>query len=205
MKKIFALAVSLLLVSVTLNAQTYFNLGYAQPTDVYTFGSMDPELVNSNAVFAGLSYNFGKESLIGLEPGIEVLYSFHNDKNEILTINSEAKSSFVGLRAPILLNVGLTLGNTLTLKAFVGPTLSYGLSCTTTSYVEGKEMYTVDFYDDNSYNRFNVAATAALAAEINHFRLKVAYDYGLTNISNTDSERSSLKENVLMLSLGFMF
>ncbi|MCQ2137580.1 MAG: PorT family protein [Bacteroidales bacterium] len=204
MKKLFALATAALLFSGMAGAQTYFNAGYGKPTDVVTFGDTEAETTTFNTAFAGLSHNITMGKAFGIEAGVNFVYGFNNDINEIAGLETNLKYTSYGLNAPILLNYGIPVGNLLTLKVLAGPTLHYGISSQIASIVDGKEMYTVDYYDENNYERFFVSAGAAVAAEFsNKLRLKVGYDLGLTDIDK--AEKISLRENLVSCTLSFIF
>ncbi len=204
MKKLFAFAAAALLFSGMADAQTYFNAGYGKPTDVITYGDSEAETSSFNTAFAGISHNIMMGKALGLEAGVNFVYGFNNNRNEVAGIESNIKYTSYGLNAPILFNYGIPVGNILTLKVLAGPTLHYGISSQIASIVNGKEMYTVNYYDENSYERFFASAGAAVAAEIgDKIRVKAGYDFGLTDIDK--AERISLRENLVSLTLSYIF
>lgn len=198
------IAAAMLLVAGTVNAQNYINAGYGRAADRITFGNMEPENESFNTVFAGFSHNFVFGKTFGLEAGINFVHGFNNDRDELPGLKSNLHFSSYAFNAPILLNCGIPVSDFLNLKLLVGPTLHYGLSCKTDSIVNGEKAYTIDYYGENSYNRFYVSAGAALAAELsNKFRLKIGYDFGLTDIDH--AEKVSLKENLLSFTVSYIF
>lgn len=204
MKKILVIAASLLLFSGMAGAQNYFNIGYGFATTTMKFGDMEPDSEDSNALFAGVSHNFALGNKLGFEAGLNFLYDFEHDSEELLGVKGVIKNDYMGLQMPLLLNYKLVDSRDLALKLFVGPTLHYGLSNKTVTEADGKDLVTVDYYSDNSYSRFNACASVAFAGEwMNKFRVKVGYDLGLTDFNNAD--KISAKENMIVFSLGYMF
>lgn len=190
----------MLLVAGTASAQTYFNFGYGLADNCIKFGSMDTDHPNSNVLFAGVSHNFGLSNEFGLETGLNFAYDFAKDGLDI----AEVKSKYLGFQAPVLFNYAFRLADDFTVKIFLGPTLSLGLMNKDITFAGGEKMYEVDYYADNSLNRFNVSASAAVAAEwANTIRLKLGYDYGLTDYDPSDSIKRT--ENVLAFTIGYMF
>lgn len=204
MKKLFAMAAALLLFVSAASAQTYFNIGYGQGTSITKFGDMDPDPVNSNIGYAGISHNFRFGDFVGLELGANFVYDYNKTKEEVLGVKSGVKSEYMGIQVPALFNYKLALSRDLAFKFFVGPTFQYGLKNTSTPYV-GKELsYTVDFYEDSSINRLGISASAAFAVEVAEaFRFKIGYDYGLKDLN--PAENIKLTQNVVNFSLAYMF
>lgn len=213
MKRLFALAAAMLLFVGAAGAQTYFNVGYGQNTSIdkselYS----NPSL--SNRVFAGVSHNFRFGDFVGLEVGGDFVYDFRRSEysNFLESLSSAErtwvmKTHYMGVQVPVLFNYKLALSRDLAFKFFVGPTFHYGLKNTVTAYYKGVKEHTTDMYAlefDRGYNRFYVSASAALAMEVAEaFRIKVGYDYGLTNTYENDGR--TVKQHVLNFSMAYMF
>lgn len=199
MKKIFTIAAAMLLFAGAASAQNYINFGYGMPTDVVTFGDMDPETDSFNTAFVGFSHNFLFGKALGLEAGANFVYGFSSDDELGVTL----RYSSTGLNVPVLLNYGIPVGNLLTLKAFAGPTFHYGFSSKLDSILDGKKALTVDYYED-TYNRFFLSAGVAVAAEFaDTFRVKLGYDLGLTDFDK--AEKVTTKENLFSITLSYIF
>lgn len=205
MKKLFTLAAALLLFVGVSSAQTYFNIGYGQGTTITTFGKMDPNSSNSNILYAGISHNFRFGDFVGFELGANFDYDFAKTQADFTGTEAGVKTQYMGVVVPALFNYKLALSRDLCFKIFLGPTFNYGLKYTSTPYVGNENTYTINYYDENGgYNRFGVSASAAFAMEVAEaFRVKIGYDYGITDINTYDQVKE--KENVVNFSVAYMF
>ena len=199
MKKLFTIAVAAILFAVSANAQTYFNLGYGLGSDRTTFGSMDPDVTNSNTLFAGVSHNFGIAGNFGIEPGVNYVFNFSKTGDDL-----GIKNRYHGVQVPVLFNYAVLSSSDLALKVFAGPAANLGLSDKSTTFVGSKKGLVIDNYSDGSYNRLGVSASFGLAAELsNTIRIKIGYDLGLNDLNKAD--KVSYKQNLLTFSLGYIF
>lgn len=199
MRKILTIAAVTILFAVSANAQTYFNLGYGLGGDKTTFGSMEPDASNSNSLFAGVSHNFGIAGNFGIEPGVNYVFNFSKTGDEMYV-----KNQYHGIQIPVLFNYAIAPSNNFAFKLFAGPAANLGLSDKSTTYVGDTKGLIIDNYADNSYSRFGLSASLGLAAELHdNFRLKIGYDLGLKDLNKSD--KVSYKQNLLSLSLGFIF
>lgn len=199
MKRILTIAAAAILFAVSANAQTYFNLGYGMGSDKTTFGTMDPDVTNSNTLFAGVSHNFGIAGNFGVEPGVNYVYNFSKTGDDL-----GAKNQYHGIQVPVLLNYAVLSSSDFALKLFAGPAVNFGLSDKSTTFVGDTKGITIDNYEDNSYNRLGVSASLGLGAEWNNVvRIKVGYDLGLNDLNKSDNV--SYKQNLLTFTLGYMF
>ena len=200
MKRLFVIAASLVVAAFSAGAQNYINFGYALPTMTYKYGDTKAESSDSNALFLGFSHNFGLSGNFGLEAGLNGLYDF---KKTDLIGEVNAKSQYIGLQVPALFNYKIDLARDCAVKLFLGPTFAFGLSNKVKSGTD-KTNYTIDYYEDGSYNRFGASASAAAALEwANVIRLKIGYDLGLVDLNKSDNIVE--KQNALVFSLGYMF
>ena len=199
MRKLFTIAAAAVIFAVSANAQTYFNLGYGLATDITSYTGMDSESTDSNTLFAGVSHNFGIAGNFGVEPGINYVFNFSSEGDSM-----GYKNQYHGIQIPVLFNYAIVPVSDIAFKAFVGPSVNFGLSDKTKVFAGDKLSYTVDNYADDSYNRLGVSASFGLAAEwSNTIRLKLGYDLGLTDLNK--AEKIGYKQNVLTFSLGYIF
>lgn len=207
MKKLITLAAALLLIGGAASAQNYLNIGYGQGLSRSAFGDMERDLVTSNVLFGGYSHNFTLVGALGTEVGANFNYDFNTTKLVDVDGKDEGgvKTQYMGIQVPVLFNYKFVLAEDLTMKLFLGPTFSYGLKYTSKPYVGEEIGYTIDLYGENGgYQRFAVSASAAFAIELaNRYRLKIGYDYGLTDISQ--AEYLTEKENMVSFALSYIF
>lgn len=199
MKKFLTIVAATILFAVSANAQTFFNLGYGLGFDKITFGQLETDASNSNTIFAGASHNFGIAGNFGIEPGLNYVFNFSKTGDEL-----SVKNQYHGLQLPVLFNYAVVPSDNFTFKLFVGPSVNFGISDKSTTYVGGIKGIVIDNYADDSYNRFGLSASFGLAAELfDTVRIKVGYDLGLTDLNKADNV--TYKQNLLTFSLGYIF
>ena len=199
MRKILTIVAATILFAVSANAQTFINLGYGLGWDKTTFGPLETDATNSNAIFAGASHNFGIAGNFGIEPGLNYVFNFSKIGDDL-----SVKNQYHGLQLPVLFNYAIVPSDNFTFKLFVGPSASFGISDKSTTYVGGIKGIVIDNYEDGSYNRFGLAASFGLAAELfETVRIKVGYDLGLLDLNK--AEKIVYKQNMLTFSLGYIF
>lgn len=199
MKKLFFIAAAAILFAVSANAQTYFNVGYGLGSDKTTFGSMEPDITNSNTLFAGVSHNFSIAGNFGIEPGVNYVFNFSKTGDDLCV-----KNRYNGIQVPVLFNYAIVPSSDFALKILAGPSANVGLSDKSTTYVGDEKGMIIDNYSDESYSRLGVSASFGLAAEwCNTFRIKVGYDLGLNDLNKSD--KVCYKQNLLTFSIGYMF
>lgn len=200
MKKILTIAAAMILFVVSVNAQTYVNAGYGLAWDKVKIGNVASSTDNSNSIFAGVSHNFTLVGDFGVEPGINYLFNFSNRDDDGLGF----KNRHHGIMVPVLFNYNFDIAQDFSFKALLGPSLNFGLSDKTTTYVDGVKGYTINNYTENSIRRFGVSASIGLAAEwFDTFRLKIGYDIGLNDLSK--DEALKFRQNLLTFTVGYMF
>ena len=198
MKRVLTIVAATILFAVSANAQTYFNFGYGLGSDKTTFGSMEPDLSDSNTLFAGFSRNFGIAGNFGIEPGVNYVFNFSKVGDELCV-----KNQYHGIQVPVLLNFAFISSSDFALKLFAGPSANFGLSDKSTTFVGDTKGLAIDNYSDTSYSRFGVSASCGFGAEWNAIRLKIGYDLGLADLNK--AENVSYKQNLLTFSLGLIF
>lgn len=217
MKKLLTLAAALLLFVGVSSAQTYFNIGYG--VGMFNWNGEYSAGDDSNIFYAGISHNFRFGDFVGFELGANFAYDIAKTKRDASALavvmpeyEGYPEGTMTGWRTenpgivvPALFNYKLALSRDLCFKIFLGPTFKYGLKYTGTEYIGKEDGYTNDHYADAStLQRCSVWASAAVAMEVAEaFRVKIGYDYGLTDIYPKES--SNVKENVLNFSLSYMF
>ena len=194
---------AMLLVAGSAFAQNYLNVGYGLPTLRYNYGEkLGTEKVDYNKFFAGYSHNFELASEFGLEAGLNFVFGLDKDKEKDL--DAVVRNTSFLFEAPVLANYTFVNESDIKFKAFAGPVFHCGLSDKTTSIVSGGKTWDIDNYKDGDLNRFNVSAAIAVAAEFsNRYRVKIGYDFGLTDVDKNDNIK--LHENCISFTLGYIF
>ena len=105
----------------------------------------------------------------------------------------------MGVAVPVMLNVGLKLGDSFVIRPYAGPTVSYGFKEEASIGSISGNMYDVD-----EYKHLNVMVGGGLAFEFdNMVRFEVGYDYGLYKIY--EALGSTLTRNQLHAGVAFIF
>ena len=208
MKKFFPtlLAASLMLLGTQAYAQKSVNVGYLNSTQ--SFKNSDG--VNSNGVYAGVSFNLPLAGGFSVAPG--VYYSLIANKSggsgEIFGIPVSASSSFVehALNVPLYLNYGFPLARDTKFLIYAGPTAQCGLASTTrlsggVGKEEGGKVY--NNYEGN-LNRFNVYLGGGVCFQVAGFQINVGYDYGMVNLYKGEKATKTHRSN-LKVGLGYLF
>ena len=217
MKKLLTLAAAWLLFVGAVSAQTYYNVGYG--TGMLIWNGKYDAADNSNIFYAGVSHNFRFGDFVGFELGANFAYDLAKTKHDVAAFAVVMpeyegypegtymgwKTKRPGIVVPALFNYKLPLSRDLSLKFFLGPTFKYGLKYTSTEYIGKEDGYTHDYYADAStLQHCSVWASAAASLEVaDAFRVKIGYDYGLTDIYPKES--AVVKQNVLNFSLSYIF
>ena len=211
MKKVLAIAASLLLVATSAFAQN-FGAGYVQSTK--TDGSSS---TTANGFYAGLGYTAQIAPGIALNPGI--YYEFLTNSSAgtagipgFATISGNSKTTEHYVNVPLQMSFSYSFAPTFKLFAYAGPTASVGIASTTKSTTStstiigsGSSTSTTDNYADGSdYSRFDILAGGGIGAEVmKKLRVIVGYDFGLLDRNNNDN--ASLKRNRFVAGVSFLF
>jgi len=206
MKKAAMMAIAML-AAVAASAQTYVNAGIGKSFMNTEIGDITVE-EPATAMLAGVSHNFNLGERLGLEAGINYQFDY---KRKDMDIQLPKESYIIRKRsnlvAPIELNCKFDVCNALAVKLFAGPSLFYGLTHTSTTYMNGEKLpvEVEDLYDKGTYSRFMLAGSVGLAVEVPMgLRLKAAYMYDFTEMYKA-SDVASTKLNLLSFTLGYAF
>ena len=209
MKKIIStlLAASLMLLGTQAFAQASFNVGYLNSTQSHE----SSKSVNTNGVFAGVTYNIPIAGGLGIAPGL--YYSLIAGKNasgaRVLGVDVSSASKFKehAVNVPFYLNWGANLNRDTRFFIFGGPTAQYGLS-SKTKLTGGVGSWsadtTVDSYEDDGQNRLNVYLGGGVGMKMAGILVTVGYDYGMMNLYQGDNAEQSHRSN-LKIGVGYAF
>jgi len=202
MKKIILLIAAAMLFGAAAQAQNYFNVGYGNCDNITSIDGIDPTHKTTNEIFGGVSHNFCVYKNFGVEAGINYVYDF-SSKTVGSIENSKINTRYHGLMVPVEINYQFPIDN-FTLKVFAGPAFNYGFSSKLTTIIAGKEISTIDHFENDSVKRFMVQATGGVTAELSQLvRIKVGYSYCLADYDKIDV--SELHENMVYVTVGLMF
>lgn len=193
MKKVLMTLALVAVAATSAFAQLSAGAGYLSNTQKtsYTSGSTTTtDAVTSKGFYAGADYTFDLGQGLGVVAGLKGAFLFVPE-HEILLGTNTSKSSEIYLAVPVLANYSYALGNELTLFAYAGPTVAFGLSSkTVTTDKTGltNSVTTTDNYgEDSTYGRVNVFLGAGIGVDVmNTIRIKAGYDIGLLDRDNRD-------------------
>lgn len=239
MKKVFsfvALAAALMFAGQAY-AQLSVNAGYTSKSMKYhykiTNGSntyaQDTTLSFGGGFFVGGSYNYALSDNIGISGGLYFSYNTRTetDSQTALGVTTDTKDvvTMMDLNIPILANYKLDLGGDLSVFAFVGPNIQYGLSANDKSEVtvSGSPIAALNgttTHEDNLYvkedgdgdawtlNRFDIGVMVGLGLQYQNFRLEAGYNMGLLNRTTynpNENEELTMNFSNLFVGLGYAF
>lgn len=185
MKKLFVTLFATVAVAVAAIAQPSVGAGFLMPMNQ---GLSDNQL---SGFYAGLNYNVRLAGPVGIAPGVYFNYATKSENSV------DFKS--MGVAVPVMLNVGLKLGDSFVIRPYAGPTVSYGFKEEASIGSISGNMYNVD-----EYKHLNVMVGGGLAFEFdNMVRFEVGYDYGLYKIY--EALGSTLTRNQLHAGVAFIF
>ena len=183
----FAALATLLLLAVNAKAQLGFHAGYAPQTLSVTLntGTPSPHIL-MQGFFGGVHYN---RAIFG---GMGFTAAFQIRMNSATVNTPEYTTQDWQFLAdlPLLLNYGITVADKLTLGAFAGPMLSYGISYTQkTTDAETYEVITsIDRYGTSvpayALKRFELAAAGGMFLKFKGFVLFGGYRLGLNDLDS---------------------
>lgn len=187
MKKLFVTLFATVAVAMAALAQPSVGAGLLMPMNQ---GLSDTQLTG---FYAGLNYNVRLAGPVGIAPGVYFNYATKTDNS----INYKQ----MGVAVPVMLNVGLKLGDSFVIRPYAGPTVAYGLK--DEAAIGG---VTGDMFAMDDYKRLNVMVGGGLAFEFdNMVRFEVGYDYGLYKIYESALNNSALTRNQLHAGAAFIF
>ena len=169
-------------------AQLGFNFGYAPQTTTVSMKSTSSHS-DMTGLFAGVNYNMALSSGLGLSMGVDGRYNFSSSTTTLATV----KETQMLIDVPILLNIGLTLAEKMTLTLFAGPTISYALKGNTaTDVLNTDNIINVDWYGENSNNKqLDILATAGVSLRFTDLRFFGGYRLGLLDLDARDNVKTN--------------
>ena len=189
MKRILLIAAlaTLLLSATSLKAQLGFHAGYAPQTLSVAATANDLPANPSTRMqgfFGGVHYNRTVVGDLGLTAAVQIRLNSATSNTAEYTFQDW---QFIA-DLPILLNYGVTVADNLTLGAFAGPVLSYGISYTQkTADAETYEVITsTDRYGTSApasaLKRFEASAAGGMFLKYKGFVLFGGYRLGLNDL-----------------------
>ena len=190
-KHLFFVTLVMLLMQVgTVKAQLGFHAGYAPQNLSVTLNTDIPTpRVLMQGFFGGVHYNRAILGDLGFTAAVQI-------RMNSATVNTQEYTTqdwqFLA-DLPLLLNYGITVADKLTLGAFAGPMLSYGISYTQkTSDAETYEVITsIDRYGTSvptyALMRFELAAAGGMFLKFTGFVLFGGYRLGLNDLDSINS------------------
>lgn len=219
MKKIIAMAASMMLATIGLHAQIGIGIG----AGYLNSGRMLCEKgVNRSAGFNGFyasaDYSLPLTKELFLCPAVEFSYATGSAsvRHDNTSMTSKIDEMYVAV--PIDLKYCASITDRLRLFVLAGPMVSYGVMSSdeiTVSLMESTLGSTVNCYKDGiyfngtyeagSYSPFEFLVEAGGGIEVGRLRLKFAYDYGVLNRYKGAVSDSSIKRNQMKAGVAFVF
>lgn len=195
MKKLFVLAAALLTVGVA-SAQITYSIGYINTSlksEVTYMGVKATNNSTMNGFTISVDDNINLTGNLNVAPGAGMALSFHKEGG--------ATTKKFSLYVPVDFNYGFALNSDLKLFVYAGPTVDFGILYNTKN---GDNKYNFYNKDEGNLSRFDLLlGGGAWLTYKDQLRFKVGYKAGLLNTNKTDN--CSLKNNVLSVSVGYVF
>ena len=196
MKKFLFMAAALLTAGIA-SAQVTYSIGYLNKSSKSEISGggitiTDDSQMNGFSIGVDDNINLAGDLNVAVGGAIE-LY---------LKTDGDYKYKDFNLAVPVDFNYGFALGSSLKLFVFAGPTLNLGII----SDYKDKNDAKFNYYDADEGNcgRFDVLVGGGVWMDIqDQFRVKVGYKAGMLDRCKTDGV--TLKDNVLSVSLGYIF
>lgn len=185
MKKLFVTLFATVAVAVAAMAQPSIGAGFLMP--------MNQGLSENNlsGFYAGLNYNVRLAGPVGIAPGVYFNYATKSENS--------VDYKQMGIAVPVMLNVGLQVGDSFVIRPYAGPTVHYGFKDESAI-----GSVTGNMYDIDGYEKLNVQVGGGIAFEFdNMVRFDVGYDYGLYKIYELAG--SKLTRNQLHAGVAYIF
>ena len=213
MKKIFvfAFAASMMLLSISANAQIHIDAGYARTHEVTT-SSNTSKTAHYNGAYAGFGYTLKLGEYFAVDPTVRYTYSKCNEKQWEVADSIYGTYTGTEQRVEGLLDFQVRLDFSKNLTAFVyaGPRYTYAISS------KGQMVYTaamvkitkdIDKFDENSTSSHsNVLIGGGIGVDImQRFRIKAGYDLGLLNQYTGSASNYSVKQNMINAGVAVLF
>lgn len=200
-----------LLFAMALTANAQFKVGVRAGFNASTImGGLDIDGIEKNykpGFHAGIAvqYMFTGEMGPGIESGL--YYSAQGVKIKSKSGNTYKNTynpSYLQLPVAFVYKIGI--GTDLYLVPSLGVYGAYGLGGKVKTDILNLAETKVDFFDDDTYKRFDFGGTAGLNVQYSGFTIGVGYDYGFLKINqhSVDGIDDSRNGNV-KVSLGYFF
>ena len=184
MKKLFVTLFATVAVAVAAMAQPSIGAGFLMPMNQGLYEN------NLSGFYAGLNYNVRLAGPVGIAPGVYFNYATKSENS--------VDYKQMGIAVPVMLNVGLKVGDSFVIRPYAGPTVHYGFKDEGAIGSVTGNMY------DNDYQKLNVQVGGGIAFEFdNMVRFDVGYDYGLYKIYELAG--SKLTRNQLHAGVAYIF
>ena len=185
MKKLFVTLFATVAVAMAALAQPSVGAGFLMPMNQ---GMMEKNL---SGFYAGLNYNVRLAGPVGIAPGVYFNYATKSENS--------IDYKQMGVAVPVMLNVGLKLGDSFVIRPYTGPTVYYGFKDEAAFGSINGDMFSLD-----DYQHLNVQVGGGIAFEFdNMVRFDVGYDYGLYKIY--EAAGSKLTRNQLHAGVAYIF
>ena len=163
--------------------------------------SFDPKMLVG--FHAGLVSEIGLTDNLKLQPGI--LYSSKGSKYEITLF----EESFDFTMAPAFIEVPVNLmysfgpGDT-KFNVFAGPYFAYGIGGKSKSDGESEDI-SFGTSEDDDMKPLDIGVNFGVGVNIKGFLISAQYGLGLTNLSTEDTGDTEIKNQVIGISVGYLF
>jgi len=170
----------------------------------------------NHGVSAGITYDFRIRGSLGMQTSL--LYTFaggtHNEGQRTLAgINGTqtVTSRYQFLELPIRVSYALPVTHYFRFFFFGGPSFSYALNGSSSSYITGQRQQVLGEYRNvfedfgDRVSPFELRLGGGIGAFYRNFQLKIGYDHGILNQYGGTSRRFNLRRNQFAVSVGYVF
>ncbi len=175
------------------------------------FANMSEEGVSPDSrlgLHAGVVFDIPVAENFFVQPGLFLSQKGAKMTEKVDGVKVEANLTPLYLEVPVLASYRIPLSEKVKLHLNAGPYLAYGISGKTKAEAAAggyKESAEVDLFgDEGSAKRFDAGVQiGAGLGFLNNYYAGIAYEWGVTNISQTTSGKT--KNRNFMISLGYNF
>lgn len=163
--------------------------------------SLDPKMLVG--FHAGIISEIGLAENLVLQPG--VLFSSKGSKYELTFLDETVDFSMAPGFIEIPVNVLYSFGTGSTkLNLFAGPYLAYGIIGKSKSEGESEDI-SFGTSEDDDMKPFDFGVNIGAGVNINGLLISAQYGLGLANLANDSSGDAEMKNNVIAISIGYLF
>lgn len=175
MKKIFAV-VALALMTLTVSAQdeskTTFKAGVGLSSVVGSDTEADKSIFSYKV---GISYDLGISENFSIIPGLDYVNKGFKEDG----INGNINMSY--LQIPVFAAYKIPVSDNMKLAVKAGPYVSYGIFGSDIKFKNGA---TINVFDSDMFDRFDVGAIAGISLDINQYMVGLEYSRGLKKLDS---------------------